>query len=114
MASDQVTTTFGADDSPFQAAARRIRQAMGGVEHAAQTAAAGVKGLETALGAIMPALTAIIGVATVFETFRKAFGQAAEREQAGQQFEAVAGGARNAAKAIEELEAISKATGTDF
>lgn len=87
---------------------------MGGIQHEAQSAAAGIKGLESALGAIMPLVAAITGVATIFETFRKSFAQAAEREQAGQQFEAIAGGAEKAAHAMEELEKISAETATDF
>src|SRR5262245_53000426 len=114
MASDTVVTTFGADDSPFQAAARRVRQAMGGVEHASQAAAAGVKGLEAAFAGLMPVLAPLIGVATVFEAVRKSFAQAAERETAAQQFEAVAGGAEKAASAIEKLEQIGAETATDF
>jgi hypothetical protein len=114
VASDTVTTVFGGDDSPFQAAARRVRQAMGGAEHAASTAAAGVKGLESAFSGLLPMVAAIAGVASVFEGVRKAFAQAAEREQAGQQFEAVAGGAEKAAGAIQELEKVSAMTGTDF
>jgi len=87
---------------------------MGGIEHEAQAASAGIKGLESALRGIMPLVTAITGVATVFETFRKSFAQAAEREQAGQQFEAIAGGADKAASAIAKLEEVSAETGTDF
>lgn len=48
MPSDVVTTTFDANDGAFQSAARRVREAMGGIEHASQAAAAGVKGIESA------------------------------------------------------------------